>query len=283
MTLDPAAYRDVVRRALEEDGASNDVTTRAIVPAATQATAMFLAKSPCVIAGLAVAHDAFAQLDAAVRFDAQKHDGDVCKPGEVIAVVTGPARAILSGERTALNLLQQLSGIATLTRRFVDRAAGRVQVLDTRKTVPGLRALAKHAVTCGGGHNHRMGLHDGVLIKDNHIRVAGGIATAVGRVRAAGVTLPIEVEAQNLAEVDDAVAADAAIIMLDNMDLAEMQEAIRRIGGRAKVELSGGVTLERIDVLAGLGADFVSVGALTHSAPAADISLEIVIDGRSSA
>jgi nicotinate-nucleotide pyrophosphorylase (carboxylating) len=283
MTLTPADYRDVVRRALEEDGAAGDITTRAIVPEGARAHAFFIARTPCVVAGLAVARDAFAQLDEAVQFDAQKHDGDVCKPGEVIAVVDANAHAVLSAERTALNLLQQLSGIATLTRRFVQRAAGRIEILDTRKTVPGLRALAKYAVTCGGGSNHRMGLHDGVLIKDNHIRVAGGIAEAVQRVRDAGIELPIEVEAQSLDDVDAAIEARAATIMLDNLGVDDMREAVRRISGRAKVEVSGGVTLERLDDIASVGADCVSVGALTHSAPAADISLEIVVDDRSPA
>jgi nicotinate-nucleotide pyrophosphorylase (carboxylating) len=283
MALDPAAYRDVVRRALDEDGASSDVTTRAIVPPERGATAIFLAKSPCVVAGLDVAREAFLQLDGRILFDAQKHDGDICRPGEILAAVAGPAHAILSGERTALNLLQQLSGVATLTRRFVDRAAGRVAILDTRKTMPGLRALAKYAVTCGGGQNHRMGLHDGVLIKDNHIRVAGGIAEAVRRVRSTGTTLPIEVEAQSLDDVQAAIETQADVIMLDNLGIAEMRQAVARIAKRARVEISGGVTLERIDELAGIGADCISVGALTHSAPAADISLEILIDDRAAA
>jgi nicotinate-nucleotide pyrophosphorylase (carboxylating) len=205
-------------------------------------------------------------------------DGARCRPGDVIAELAGPSRALLTGERTALNFLQHLSGIATLTRRFVDATGGRLTILDTRKTIPTLRALAKYAVRCGGGTNHRLGLYDAVLIKDNHIRLAGGIGEAVRRVRARGLALPIEVEAQSLAEVDEAIAAGPDVIMLDNLKDAEMREAVARIAGRARVEISGGVTLDRIPALAALGADVVSVGALTHSAPAADISLEMPAD-----
>jgi nicotinate-nucleotide pyrophosphorylase (carboxylating) len=210
-----------------------------------------------------------------VRLQPSKHDGDLCHAEDVIGRVTGPAAALLSAERTALNFLQHLSGIATLTRRFVDAAHGTVTILDTRKTVPTLRALAKYAVRCGGATNHRTGLYDAVLIKDNHIRIAGGIAEAVRRVRAGEASGPIEVECQSLEEVDQAIAARADVIMLDNLSDAEMREAIARIARRAKVEISGGVTLDRLLLLAALGADCVSVGALTHSAPAADISLEI--------
>jgi nicotinate-nucleotide pyrophosphorylase (carboxylating) len=176
-----------------------------------------------------------------------------------------------------LNFLQHLSGIATLTRRFVDAAAGGITILDTRKTIPTLRHLAKYAVRCGGGTNHRFGLFDGVLVKDNHIRLAGGMAAAVARARGAAPGMPIEVEAQSLAEVDDALAAQADVIMLDNLDDGAVREAVRRVRGRARIEVSGGVTLDRIPRLAATGADTVSIGALTHSAPAADISLEIVL------
>ncbi len=196
-------------------------------------------------------------------------------PGARLAEIDGFARGILAAERTALNFLQHLSGIASLTRRFVDASRGRMTILDTRKTVPTLRGLAKYAVRCGGGTNHRFGLHDGVLIKDNHIRVAGSIGEAVRRVRERHRATPIEVETQSLQQVDAALAAGADIIMLDNLDDAQMAEAVRRIAGRARVEISGGITLERIPVLTAIGADCVSVGALTHSAPAADISLEV--------
>jgi nicotinate-nucleotide pyrophosphorylase (carboxylating) len=275
--LDPAIVRDVVQRALAEDGARADLTTTAIVPAGTRGRGVFLAKSRCVLAGLDCAREAFAQLDAGVTLAPRRADGDRCQPGDEIADVRGPAAALLSGERTALNLLQHLSGIATLTRQFVDAAAGAVAVLDTRKTHPGLRALEKYAVRCGGGRNHRMGLHDGVLIKDNHIRVAGGIGEAVRRVRARS-PLPIEVEAQSLADVDAALAAGADAIMLDNLSDDQMADAVLRIARRARVEISGGIALDRLPRLARLGADEISIGALTHSAPAADISLELTLD-----
>jgi nicotinate-nucleotide pyrophosphorylase (carboxylating) len=277
--VDPAIVRDAVQRALAEDGAHTDITTAAIVSGDVRGRGTFLAKQPCVVAGLDCAREAFTLIDPTVRLDAVRPDGASCAAGDEIAHVAGPAAALLSGERTALNFVQHLSAIATLTRRFVDAAGGRLQILDTRKTVPGLRALAKYAVRCGGGRNHRQGLHDGVLIKDNHIRMAGGVAEAVRRMRRA-TALPIEVEAQSLDEVDAAIAAGADVIMLDNLTDDETREAVRRIGGRARVELSGGVTLERLPRLAQLGADCVSIGALTHSAPAVDISLELVLDRR---
>ncbi len=270
----PGSYRDLVRTALAEDVGGGDVTTAAIVPPGTPARGVFLAKSPCVLAGLPVAREVFAEADPAIRWNALKSDGDRCTPGDRIAEIDGPAAGVLRAERTALNFLQHLSGIATLTRAFVD-VAGRLQVLDTRKTIPGLRHLAKYAVRCGGGGNYRVGLFDGVLIKDNHIRVAGSIAEAVRRVRAAGVALPIEVEAQSLAEVEQALSARADVIMLDNLDASETAAAVRLIAKRARVELSGRMTLERVRSAAESGADCVSIGALTHSAPAADISLEI--------
>jgi nicotinate-nucleotide pyrophosphorylase (carboxylating) len=208
-----------------------------------------------------------------IVFDAR--DGDRCEAGTVVARVAGNARALLTGERTALNFVQYLSGIATEARRYVDAAAGGITILDTRKTTPGLRVLAKYAVRCGGATNLRAGLYDAVLIKDNHIRVAGGIAEAVRRVRAAGVKGTIEVEAQSREDVDAALAVGADIIMIDNFDDAALVEAVRHVHGRARVEVSGGVTFDRLPHIAASGADFVSVGALTHSAPAADISLEL--------
>lgn len=272
---DPAVYRDVVRRAIAEDIGPGDVTTWAIVPPTLRGRATMLAKSTCVLAGLDVAREVFAQVDAGLTFLAVKTDGDLCRSGEPVARIEGAAASILTAERTALNFVQYLSGIATLTRRFVDASSGALTVMDTRKTVPTLRALAKYAVRCGGGANHRVGLYDGVLIKDNHVRLAGGVAEAVNRLRASGSSLPIEVEAQSLQELDDALETGVDTIMLDNMDIETMREAVRRVGGRARVEISGGLTLDRIRLLAMLGADCVSIGALTHSAPAADISLEI--------
>jgi len=202
-------------------------------------------------------------------------DGDRCEPATVVAEYRGRAGALLSAERTALNFVQRLSGIATCTRRFVDAADGRAVVLDTRKTTPLLRALEKYAVRVGGGVNHREGLDTGVLIKDNHVRLGGGIETAVTRMRAAGRGLPVEVEAQTLDEVDEALRASAEIVLLDNMSTPEIAEAVTRCRGRAKTEISGGVTLSRMGELVATGADYISIGALTHSAPAVDLSLEI--------
>jgi nicotinate-nucleotide pyrophosphorylase (carboxylating) len=272
----PAAYRDLIRQALAEDIGAGDVTSRAIVPADREAVGVLLAKSPLVVAGLAQAREVFAQVDAGVIWQAEAADGGRCDVGDRLATVRGAARSLLTAERTALNLLQHMSGIATLTRAFVDAAAP-MTVLDTRKTLPGLRALAKYAVTCGGGRNHRFGLFDAVLIKDNHIRVAGSIEAAVGRVREAGAPRPIEVETQSLDQVDAAIRAAADIIMLDNLDDETTAAAIERVAGRAKIELSGNMTIERVRRLSTFGADFVSVGALTHSAPAADVSFEIAL------
>lgn len=277
--LAASAYRDLVSRALAEDIGPGDLTTGAIVPQAVRAAGSVIARQTCVVAGLDVAREAFVQVNPAVEWTARKADGDLCSPDDVLAEVAGPAASLLAAERTALNFLQQLSGIATLTRRFVDAAGGRLSVLDTRKTTPGLRGLEKYAVRCGGGVNHRTALYDGILIKDNHIRIAGSIAEAVSRVRAGGATLPIEVEAQSLREVDDALAAGAEIIMLDNLSDEEMRQAVAAIDGAARIEISGRVTLDRMPALSALGADCVSVGALTHSAPAADISLELDADG----
>jgi nicotinate-nucleotide pyrophosphorylase (carboxylating) len=273
--LDPSTYRDLVARALTEDLGPGDITTSAIVPGTVAAHGDFLAKTTLSLAGLEVAREVFRQVDPSVEFASTRQDGDQVDRGGRFASVSGRAASLLAAERTALNFLQYLSGIATMTRTFVDAAAGGIIVLDTRKTTPGMRVLAKYAVRCGGGQNHRTGLFDGILIKDNHIRVAGGVGEAVRRVRASGLVLPIEVEAQDLAEVDEALAARADIIMLDNLDDAATATAVARIAGRAKIELSGNMTVQRVRGLAGIGADFVSVGALTHSAPAADISLEI--------
>jgi len=273
--LDPSLYRKIVREALLEDVGPGDITTRSTVSPRMRAEAVILAKSPCVIAGIAIAQEVFSQVDVTVEFSALKQDGDVCQPGERLARINGPAAAVLTGERTALNFLQRLSGIATRTREFVDATGGRIAVLDTRKTTPTLRALEKYAVRCGGGTNHRTGLYDGILIKENHARVAGGIREAVERVRESGTSLPIEVEAQSLDDVSAALAAGADIIMLDNLDDVATKTAIATIGGRARVELSGGMSLERVRVLSEFGADCVSIGALTHSAPAVDLSLEV--------
>lgn len=273
--LDPSAYRLLVRQALAEDIGSGDVTTSALVGPQDRASGVLMAKSPLTLAGADVALEAFAQLDPHVTSTFRFHDGDQVPSGATIGEIAGTARALLSAERTALNFLQHLSGVATLTRRFVQAGGGRITILDTRKTTPGFRVLEKYAVLAGGGTNHRMSLDDGVLIKDNHIRVAKGIASAVKALRAAGAKHPVEVEVTTLEEVDAALDARADVLLLDNMTIDLIREAVRRSRGRAHTEISGGVTLDRIPELAATGADAVSSGALTHSAPAVDISFEI--------
>ena len=273
--LDAGAYRELVRRALAEDFGWGDVTTEAVIDSDQRAKAVILAKSRCVIAGLDIASEAFRQLDPGVAITVHHRDGALCEPGTVVAEFRGHAAGLLTAERTALNFLQRLSGIATLTRQFVDAAGGRIVVLDTRKTTPLLRVLEKYAVRAGGGVNHRSGLDEGILIKDNHIRLAGGVANAVARMRRKTREMPTEVEAQSLQQVDDALEAGADIILLDNLSTDEIKAAVEECRGRVKTEVSGGVTLSRIPELAATGADYVSIGALTHSAPAADLSFEI--------
>ena len=276
--LDPGNYREIVRRALAEDLGWGDVTTEATVDGALRARGVIIAKCECTVAGLDVAAETFRQLDPAALITINMPDGARTKHGDIVAEVRGAAGAMLTAERTALNFLQRLSGIATLTRKFVDAAAGRITILDTRKTTPTLRALEKYAVRAGGGTNHRAGLDDAIMIKDNHIRLAGGVEAAMRRMRDARDDMPIEIEAQSMEQVEQAIAAKANIIMLDNMSTADMRDAVRRIAGRAKIEISGGVTLDRIPELASTGADYISVGALTHSAAAADLSFELEPD-----
>jgi nicotinate-nucleotide pyrophosphorylase (carboxylating) len=276
--LDSSIYRAVVRRALAEDLGWGDVTTEAIVTPEVRARGVIVVKSPCVLAGIDIAAEAFRQLDPAVQIKHRQQDGDRCQVGTIASEIRGTAAAMLTAERTALNFMQRLSGIATLTRTFVDAANGGITVLDTRKTTPTMRTLEKYAVRAGGGSNHRGGLDDGILIKDNHVRLAGGVAEAVRRMKAARQEMLIEVEAQSLSDVDAALEAGADVILLDNLSLDEIREAIARIGGRAKTEISGGVTLHRMPEIAKTGADYVSIGALTHSAPAVDLSFEIEPD-----
>ena len=279
MTLQPpdaALCREAVERALAEDlGQAGDITTDATVPVGSRAHGRFLVKADCVVAGLDIALLTFRLLEPGVQVDVQKPDGSRCSPGDVVADVCGSARTLLIAERTALNFLQRLSGIATTARRFVDAARGQIVVLDTRKTTPGLRVLEKYAVRAGGAVNHRVGLFDAVLIKDNHIRLAGGVANAVRRARERDPERPVEIEAETLEQVDEALRSGATTVLVDNMPTSAIREAVTRTRGRAKVEISGGVTLDRMPELAATGADFVSVGAITHSAPAVDISFEI--------
>ncbi len=273
--LDPGIYRELVRRALAEDFGWGDVTTEGVIDATLKARAVILAKSPCVVAGLDIASEAFRQMDPGVAITVHHGDGSWCEAGTIVAEYQGHASSLLTAERTALNFLQRLSGTATLTRRFVEAAAGRIIVLDTRKTTPLLRALEKYAVRAGGGVNHRSGLDDGILIKDNHVRLAGGVVNAVTRMRKKTREMATEVEAQSLQQVDDALAAGADIILLDNLSTPDIIVAVQKCRGRARTEISGGVTLARMPELAATGADYVSIGALTHSAPAVDLSFEI--------
>jgi len=265
----------LIRTALEEDIGPGDVTTAATVAPGTLARAELVAKEEFLLAGIGVARRVFELLDEQVAFECLVEDGLAVKRGEVLAWLKGEAASLLQGERVALNLLQRLSGVATLTARFVKEAAGTgATIVDTRKTTPGLRALEKYAVRIGGGGNHRMALYDGVLIKENHVAAAGGITTAVTRARQhAPHTLKIEVEVRNLQEVTEALEAGADILLLDNMDLVQLRAAVELVGGRALTEASGGVNLDTVRTIAETGVDLISVGALTHSYRSVDISM----------
>ncbi len=265
----------IIENALAEDIHTGDVTTLAVVGEKRAALARLIAKEPLVLAGIEVAARVFHLLDPSVSFTGFYSDGARLAASDVIAELSGNAASLLQGERVALNLLQRMCGIATLTARYVAAVEGTgARVVDTRKTAPGLRVLDKYAVRVGGGTNHRGGLYDGVLIKENHIAAAGGITTAVSRARSyIPHTLKIEVETESMAEVAEALAAGADIIMLDNMSPAAMREAVTLIGGRALVEASGGVNLETIREIAATGVDIISIGALTHSCRAMDVSM----------
>jgi nicotinate-nucleotide pyrophosphorylase (carboxylating) len=276
VSLGKEAIAPAVRAALAEDIGTGDVTTEATVPAGAVGTAEILVKEPGVVCGLAVAEAAFRALDDEIRFEALVEDGSfVSEAPAVVARMTGSERAILTGERVALNFLGRLSGISTLTRRYADAVVGTgTAVLDTRKTTPGLRALEKYAVACGGGTNHRFGLDDAVLVKDNHLRAAGSIARAVESVRSL-TDLPVEVECETLDQVGEALASGVDAILLDNMSLDELRSAVAVVSGRARLEASGGITLDNIRAVAETGVDEISVGALTHSARSLDVSLEL--------
>ena len=268
--------RAAIERALAEDIGKGDVTTRTIVPETATIDATLKAKGDGIVAGLAVAEHVFWLLDKQVRFRPASVNGDQIHAGQTLAEITGPARAILSAERTALNFLGRMSGIATLTRRFVDAVSGtRAKILDTRKTAPNLRLFDKMAVKLGGGQNHRLGLFDMILIKDNHIDFAGSITDAVSRARRTKSGLEIEVEARSLSDVSECLALGVDWIMLDNMSLNETLEAVRLVRDRAKIEASGNVSLENVRALAETGVDFISVGALTHSVRVLDVSLVV--------
>jgi nicotinate-nucleotide pyrophosphorylase (carboxylating) len=264
------------RAALAEDVGRGDVTTEATVAENATCNARLLLKEPGVVCGLSAVEAVFRALDPNLSFEPSAADGDRLPQATDVARLSGRTRAVLTGERTALNMLGRLSGIATLTRRFVDAIDGTgAEILDTRKTTPGLRALEKYAVRCGGGRNHRFGLDDGILVKDNHLRAAGGVRPAVESLRVAGAGLPIEVEAETLEDVREALATGVEQILLDNMPPPLLRDAAALAGGKATLEASGGVTLETVREIAETGVDFVSVGALTHSARSLDVSLEL--------
>jgi nicotinate-nucleotide pyrophosphorylase (carboxylating) len=275
MAVVAEALDRVVAAALSEDVGTGDVTTEATVDESATATATLLVKEPGVVAGLDAVEAVFRALDPTVEVTPLARDGDVVAAGTVVAQVTGPTRAILTGERTALNFLGRLSGIATLTRRYVDEVAGTgAAILDTRKTTPGLRLLEKRAVAAGGGRNHRFGLFDAILIKDNHVRAAGSVPEAVARAVESS-DLPVEVECDTLAQVSEALAAGADAILLDNMSLDDLRAAVALATGRARLEASGGITLDNVRAVAETGVDEISIGALTHSARSLDVSLEL--------
>jgi len=278
-TLSATLIQNIVRTALAEDVGAGDITTEVSVPADLSGTASIIAKEPCVVAGLALVDVVFRELSGHVR--PLVSDGDVVEPAQRVCVITGPARAILTGERTALNFLQKLSGIATLTRQFVEAVAGtKTQILDTRKTTPTFRALEKYAVAAGGGTNHRLGLFDAAMFKDNHRVILARLGpTALGQAVAAArlrqPNLPVIIEADTLADVESALATGANHILLDNMSLDELRAAVQWVAGRAKLEASGGIRLATVRAIAETGVDYISAGALTHSARAMDFSLEM--------
>jgi nicotinate-nucleotide pyrophosphorylase (carboxylating) len=278
--LSAGEIRRAVQFALAEDIGSGDVTTLATVPENATANALMRAREPLVVAGLALAEAAFCELSAEVKIVRAAQDGQRITPEKPLLRVTGPARALLGAERVALNFVQRLSGVATLTAQFVEAVQGtHSQILDTRKTTPGWRRLEKYAVTCGGGRNHRLGLFDMVLIKDNHLAMLkteppNAVAAAVARARAQYPHLQVEVEADTLEQVDQALAAGAHLILLDNMNPVQLRLAVQKAKGRAQTEASGGVSLATVRAIAETGVDFVSVGALTHSARAVDVGLD---------
>ena len=267
----------IVKAALLEDIGSGDLTSRLVIDSHAMGRATICAEAELVLAGMDAARLTFLNVDKDLRFNAGFTDGERLATGAIIAHIQGRLWSLLAAERTALNFLQRASGIATLTAEFVKRVSGtKAKILDTRKTVPGLRALDKAAVKAGGGLNHRIGLFDGILIKDNHIAAVGGISEAIKRAKtAAPRSMRVDVEVTNQIELEEAIKAGADVIMLDNMNLNDMADAVRRAKGRVLIEASGGVTLDNVAAIAATGVDFISVGALTHSAPAADISMDI--------
>lgn len=274
----PSTWRPLVRLALAEDLGPGDVTSAAAIPPEAEARAQIEARQQLIVCGLGVAAEVFLQLDGSLVFEALRRDADTAEPGAPLAYVSGPLRSILAGERTALNFLARMCGIATFVRRHVELVAGtRASVTDTRKTLPGWRVLDKYAVAVGGGTNHRSGLYDGVLLKDNHIAAAGGAAAAVKAVRAsAPAGLRVQVEVQSPEEADEACQAGADFLLLDNCSPQQVRQIVERWGDRALLEASGGIDLENLPQYAQTGVQRISIGALTHSAPAADVALELL-------
>ncbi|MGO4674607.1 carboxylating nicotinate-nucleotide diphosphorylase [Bosea sp. 2YAB26] len=278
--LNPLLITEAVRAALIEDlGRAGDITTLATIPAGKRASAVIAARKSGIVAGLPFARETFRQYDPSVRFEAAMSDGDRLEPGAIVARIEGEARSVLSAERVALNYMGRLSGIATLAAAYVAKAAGtKAMIVDTRKTTPGLRAFEKYAVCCGGAGNHRYGLDDAILIKDNHVAVAGGIRPALQAAkRQAGNFVKIEIEVDTLAQLEEVLAEGADIVMLDNMSVADLTTGVAMVGGRMKVEASGGITLDTVAAIAATGVDMISVGALTHSASVLDLGLDIEI------
>ncbi|MEI6573204.1 MAG: carboxylating nicotinate-nucleotide diphosphorylase [Alphaproteobacteria bacterium] len=279
--LNPLLIEEIIDRTLAEDlGRAGDITTFATIPAAARARAVIAAREAGVVAGSDLAIAAFRRMDQTIRFDTHLPDGTSINSGDVALAIEGPARAILSAERTALNFMGRLSGIASLTARYVDAVKHtKARIVCTRKTTPGLRALEKHAVRCGGGFNHRFGLDDAILIKDNHIAVAGGVVPALHAAKAfAGHLVKIEIEVDTLDQLDEVIKEGADVVLLDNMTPAQLKEAVVRVKGRMLTEASGGVTLSSVAAIAESGVDMISVGALTHSAKVLDLGLDIAID-----
>jgi len=278
--LDIIIIKSLIERALSEDIGAGDITTNALIPDSMNTTATMTAKADGIVAGLDVARAVFDFLSPLIKWNPRVKDGDKISNGELLVEMSGPFRALLTGERLALNFLQRMSGIATMTALFVDQVAeSGTKILDTRKTVPGMRLLDKYAVKAGGGENHRIGLYDMVLIKDNHIKVAGGITKAVAQIRSQVLPeIKIEVETTNMSEVLEALQMKADIIMLDNMSNEMMKECVGVINHQAKVEASGNMNLQRVKEVAATGVDYISIGALTHSVTALDISMNIKLD-----
>ena len=278
--LNPLTVRDAVAAALAEDlGRAGDITTNACIPAGTPAALVIASRANGVISGIDLAREAFRQIDPSVDFTADVRDGGSVEPGTVVARVSGPARSILSAERVALNFMGRMSGIASLTARYVERVAHtRARIVDTRKTTPLLRAFEKHAVRSGGGMNHRFGLDDAVLIKDNHIAVAGSIAAALRAAKAhAGHMVKIEIEVDTLAQLVEVLDEGADVVLLDNMSPTLLRQAVEMVGGRMLTEASGGINLDTVAAVAETGVDMISVGALTHSAPVMDLGLDVTV------